>query len=856
MKLCWWTYYPTTNQTAIIQALRAQGVDVVVCYFCRYDSYRRGMGWREEEPEPWEHYAPTIAAARRAIPDFDSRIQMVPGYSKAIAWRLILRCLWRHQPWFIVTEGTRGRWFMRPLVRAFAFCANRAALAMFCHGQRARAQYRSFGVAPEKLAWLGYALSDTCFLPSTSRPPSDTCRFIYVGALSERKAVDILAAAWREIAATYPHAVLRLVGDGELRDVFDGLPRVERRGAVAPAQVGSELAESDVLVLPSRYDAWGVALAEGAAAGLALIATSTTGASELIRDGVNGFRIPPGAVAPLVQAIAHFAADPSRARACGVHARVAAERLRASHLATTLVRTLTRAQERSKESIVASFWEEHCTECGEPACYATCPHFEAGWGGRCRRVNGADGKTLVETITGCGPVQLRTWGKLELLFHGRLTSWSGALRRQVWTRRFAWARRLWARLFRSLRWRAALVGASRGTPNRWRLRGISSCDAQLVASVVDAQLTELARWPLVFKTDEAFDFSLELPSVETGALFRLFALNGEPTGVIDFTECALVRVSEDKPAPFVKCLAWDLDGTLWDGTLAEDGVEALVLRPDAVALVKVLDARGVVNSIVSRNEPAEALAALKHFGLEDYFVFPQIGWGPKSDGLKRLAREMNVAVEAVAFVDDRPEQRGEVAANVPAVRVFAVDEIPTMAGLACFNPPVSAESASRRLRYREEMARRGAEAAFAGDAAAFLAQSELTLTYFDLAAASEDAWARCWELVQRCNQLHLTGRRYTPEALRARVAAGRGWGIRCRDKYGDYGIVGLMVLARPNTEDGVWSLVEFVMSCRVAKKGCERQAVEWAQREVSATRLKIEWIDTGRNAPLHDALMG
>ncbi len=50
----------------------------------------------------------------------------------------------------------------------------------------------------------------------------------------------------------------------------------------------------------------------------------------------------------------------------------------------------------------------------------------------------------------------------------------------------------------------------------------------------------------------------------------------------------------------VKCLVWDLDNTLWQGTLAEDDDVAL---PDAVLeVITTLDSRGILQSIASKND--------------------------------------------------------------------------------------------------------------------------------------------------------------------------------------------------------------------------------------------------------------
>ena len=50
----------------------------------------------------------------------------------------------------------------------------------------------------------------------------------------------------------------------------------------------------------------------------------------------------------------------------------------------------------------------------------------------------------------------------------------------------------------------------------------------------------------------------------------------------------------------IKCIVWDLDHTLWDGILLEDG--DVSLKPGVVDIIKALDARGILHSIASRND--------------------------------------------------------------------------------------------------------------------------------------------------------------------------------------------------------------------------------------------------------------
>ena len=72
----------------------------------------------------------------------------------------------------------------------------------------------------------------------------------------------------------------------------------------------------------------------------------------------------------------------------------------------------------------------------------------------------------------------------------------------------------------------------------------------------------------------------------------------------------------------LKCVVWDLDNTLWTGVLAEG--DAVALRPEAERLVRVLDERGVLQSIASRNDES-ALTVLEGMGLREFFLCPELG---------------------------------------------------------------------------------------------------------------------------------------------------------------------------------------------------------------------------------------
>ena len=120
-------------------------------------------------------------------------------------------------------------------------------------------------------------------------------------------------------------------------------------------------------------------------------------------------------------------------------------------------------------------------------------------------------------------------------------------------------------------------------------------------------------------------------------------------GLMDF-----VRELAEKPSKggTVKCVIWDLDNTLWNGILVEDGIDKIALKPGIVDVIRSFDERGILQSVSSKNNHDDAMQALKHFQIDEYFLYPQISWHPKSEGVGAIARQLNIGMDSILFVDD------------------------------------------------------------------------------------------------------------------------------------------------------------------------------------------------------------
>lgn len=268
-------------------------------------------------------------------------------------------------------------------------------------------------------------------------------------------------------------------------------------------------------------------------------------------------------------------------------------------------------------------------------------------------------------------------------------------------------------------------------------------------------------------------------------------------------------MTERQPATKVKCVVWDLDGTLWEGVLAEGGGSRL--RAGVRETVLELDRRGVLQSIASKNELEPALRQLDRLGLMKYFLLPQISWDAKSVLIERVAAGLGIAVNAVAFVDDSPFELAEVADALPEVRCYDLDDLAGLTDRSEFDVPVTVEASRRRHMYQEASTRQAYEVGFVGPRSEFLRSLDMRLSVRK--TRSEDL-VRAAELTQRTHQLNTTGLQLSADQLAHLIDDPDSlvWSISLTDRFGDYGVIGLVVVA---LEKRQWRIRLFLMSCRV-----------------------------------------
>lgn len=298
----------------------------------------------------------------------------------------------------------------------------------------------------------------------------------------------------------------------------------------------------------------------------------------------------------------------------------------------------------------------------------------------------------------------------------------------------------------------------------------------------------------------------------------------------------------------VKCLVWDLDNTLWEGTLLEDS--SVKLYPGIEDTLRELDRRGILLSIASKNEPEPVMALLEEMGLKDLFLYPQIGWGSKAQSVSDISKALNLGLDSFAFIDDQPFEQDDVKTAHPMVQVYDAAQRDELLSLPELMPRfVTEDSRLRREMYRSDLARKADEATYTGSSEEFLTTLGMELTIAPVILGDLE---RVEELTLRTNQLNSTGYTYDFDELSTFMTSPDHTFLiaSLTDRYGNYGKIGLMLLEE--TEENL-ELKLLLMSCRVMTRGIGSALLVHALKlaEASNKPLRAQFVDTGRNRMMY-----
>lgn len=316
-----------------------------------------------------------------------------------------------------------------------------------------------------------------------------------------------------------------------------------------------------------------------------------------------------------------------------------------------------------------------------------------------------------------------------------------------------------------------------------------------------------------------------------------------------------------------KCLALDIDNTLWGGIVGEDGPMGVrVGHGDAESeaflafqqRIRTLKDRGILLALCSKNNPADVDEAFRArpempLRMED-FSARAISWDPKHQGLVDIAAALNIGVDAIVFIDDNPAEIQLVREKLPMVECIQLPADPsafvaTLDALPHFEKAaILTEDSAKAQQYAQESER----AAFSK--AHDSMQDYLTGLQMEVEIAPVESGhlPRIHQLFNKTNQFNVTTRRYSLGELEAMLDSPvhQLGMVSLRDRFGDLGIIGTFILKEVGP---VLHIDSLLMSCRALGRGVETAIMNQIKTYLLATDhlavLTAEFIPTERNKP-------
>ncbi|RMF39141.1 MAG: HAD-IIIC family phosphatase, partial [Planctomycetota bacterium] len=318
-----------------------------------------------------------------------------------------------------------------------------------------------------------------------------------------------------------------------------------------------------------------------------------------------------------------------------------------------------------------------------------------------------------------------------------------------------------------------------------------------------------------------------------------------------------------------KVIATDCDNTLWGGVVGEVGPGQLEFSARHLAWQRALvqcAESGMLVCLCSQNNPGDVWQVFEQCPemrlQRKHLVASQINWLPKPEKLCRLAEELGVGLDSFLFVDDSPLEIAQVRAQLPMVTSVP---FPVAGGGnpgSSESPPVTVwlrhlwpldrhavtnADQQRTESMRREATRRRYRKQFS-TLREFWQSLDLCVEFADLDSQHVE---RAAQLCQRTNQMNMSLRRHSAGQLSdlAVRPSWQAWTVVARDRFGDYGQTGLMVVEYASDHARVDT---FLLSCRALGRTVEFQMLrELGRRALQHGRdtVRIDVVAGPRNQP-------
>ena len=314
-----------------------------------------------------------------------------------------------------------------------------------------------------------------------------------------------------------------------------------------------------------------------------------------------------------------------------------------------------------------------------------------------------------------------------------------------------------------------------------------------------------------------------------------------------------------------KCLVLDLDNTLWGGVVGERGPHDIDIGPgypgyafqNFQRAIITLSDRGVILAINSRNNPGdvdEVFEKNKNMLLtKDHFASIYTNWSTKADNLISIAKDLNIGLDSLVFLDDDAVNRDHVRTVLPEVVVPELPPEPekyieVLFSLRDFHQSSLTEEDKKKSKLYAQERKRGDLKATVKDLDEYVAGLDI---HIQVAKNDTSILPRLSQLTLKTNQFNVTTKRYTEDDIQKKIDEGvLVYSGAVHDKFGEYGVVAEAIVE--NASKKTAAIDTFLMSCRVMGRHVEYSFIDYLIRDLhiqGVVTIKATFIPTKKNIP-------
>ena len=310
-----------------------------------------------------------------------------------------------------------------------------------------------------------------------------------------------------------------------------------------------------------------------------------------------------------------------------------------------------------------------------------------------------------------------------------------------------------------------------------------------------------------------------------------------------------------------KVIVVDCDNTLWGGVCAEQGSLGVTIESGYKSFQTALSeqvSRGRLLCLCSKNNDDDvANVFLKHPEMIlslDQVVARRVNWLPKYSNLLSIASELGVGVESFLFFDDDDCECKSIESLCKGVKVYKVprenDKIEAfLKDIWEFDSHLVSDEDGQRLEYYQQNAARRDALKESASYEVFLRNLHLEVIVEIL---GDRDMLRAEQLMLRVNQFNLNGYKMTPQQMCRYIREETAYSIRVKDRFGDYGMVGVLFYEK---QAGSFCVRSLLLSCRALGKGVEQKLslfITNLAKTIGCNRICFDFAETDKNALIRD----